>query len=108
MYVRARYYDLVNGTWISRDPIGFDGGSWNTREYVGNNPIAGSDPSGLIGVIVGQLYGELACGSISYYVKFQLPPGFVNGYDIQHVVMTEDVYSCKGAIFSKRQREYWE
>ena len=47
MYVRARYYDPVNGTWISRDPIGFDGQNWNTNDYVNNNPVTQADPSGL-------------------------------------------------------------
>lgn len=45
-YVRARYYDPVNGRWVSRDPIGFDGGDWNVYGYVANMPIFALDPSG--------------------------------------------------------------
>jgi RHS repeat-associated protein len=47
MYVRARFLDAVNGRWVSRDLIGFDGGDWNLYRYVGNGPVAAVDPSGL-------------------------------------------------------------
>lgn len=45
-YVRARWYDPVDGRFISEDPIGLTGGL-NTYVYVGNDPINGRDPSGL-------------------------------------------------------------
>jgi RHS repeat-associated protein len=35
------------GRWDSRDKLGFDSGSWNPYEYVGNNPVRWADPSGL-------------------------------------------------------------
>ncbi len=48
MYYRARWYDPQQGSFISEDPIGFDGGlNWFT--YVGNDPINYADPSGLSG-----------------------------------------------------------
>ena len=47
VYVRARYYDPANGTWISRDPIGFQGLSWNTQVYALNQPVQLIDPTGL-------------------------------------------------------------
>lgn len=46
-YMRARYYDLNVGRFISEDPIGFDGGDMNLMIYVQNNPINGIDPEGL-------------------------------------------------------------
>lgn len=46
-YYRARYYDPMEGRFISKDPIGFDGGDVNLYGYVQNNPINWVDPSGL-------------------------------------------------------------
>jgi len=34
-YYRARYYDAKAGRFITRDPIGFDGGDVNLYVYVG-------------------------------------------------------------------------
>ncbi|HPD56937.1 MAG TPA: RHS repeat-associated core domain-containing protein [Smithellaceae bacterium] len=45
-YYRARYYDAKAGRFITRDPIGFDGGDVNLYAYVGNNPVNLKDPFG--------------------------------------------------------------
>jgi len=42
-----RYYDPRTGRWLTRDPIGYDGGT-NLYEFCANNPVTGVDPSGLI------------------------------------------------------------
>jgi RHS repeat-associated protein len=47
-YLRARYYDPSLGRFISEDPKGLEAGV-NSYVYVGNNPISGTDPSGLGG-----------------------------------------------------------
>jgi len=45
-YYRNRWYDANIGRFISEDPIGFAGGdNWYT--YVGNEPLAFTDPLGL-------------------------------------------------------------
>ena len=44
--VRQRYYDPAVGKWLSEDPIGFAGGQANLEEYVGNDPLNFTDPSG--------------------------------------------------------------
>jgi RHS repeat-associated protein len=43
----ARWYDPKQGRWISEDPIGFAGGQSNLSQYVGNDPMNLTDPSGL-------------------------------------------------------------
>lgn len=49
LFMRARYYDVDNGRFISKDPIGFEGGDLNLYAYVGGNPVTGIDPEGLSG-----------------------------------------------------------
>ena len=51
MYYRARWYDPVQGRFLSEDPIGFIGGN-NFYIYVNNRPINFSDPHGLIAPLV--------------------------------------------------------
>jgi len=38
-FMRARYYDAQVGKFLSEDPLGFEGGDWNTYSYATNNPI---------------------------------------------------------------------
>jgi len=49
-YNRARFYDGHKGRWTTQDPIGFYGESTNLYQYVGNQPVAATDPSGLVQV----------------------------------------------------------
>jgi len=44
-YYRARFYDPVNGRFISRDPIGM-GDNVDLYTYVANNPLKFADPMG--------------------------------------------------------------
>jgi RHS repeat-associated protein len=46
-YYRARYYDPKAGRFITKDPIGFEGGDYNLYVYVKNNSINYTDPEGL-------------------------------------------------------------
>jgi len=45
-YVRNRYYAPALGRWITRDPIGTQGGI-NLYAYVASNPAGKADPAGL-------------------------------------------------------------
>ncbi|MDG2123280.1 MAG: DUF2235 domain-containing protein, partial [Verrucomicrobiales bacterium] len=47
IYYGLRYYDPNHGRWISRDPIGEDGGT-NLYSFVGNDPINATDLLGLV------------------------------------------------------------
>ncbi|MBL8040005.1 MAG: RHS repeat-associated core domain-containing protein, partial [Chthonomonas sp.] len=44
-YCQHRYYDPANGRWVTRDPIGFDGGL-NIYSYCGSSPAAYMDSTG--------------------------------------------------------------
>ena len=48
LYMRARFYDARDGRFLSKDPIGFEGG-FNLFAYVENNPVVFTDPFGLCG-----------------------------------------------------------
>jgi RHS repeat-associated protein len=43
---RARWYDSETGRWLSKDPIGIQGGL-NQYVFCGNNPVMFVDPLGL-------------------------------------------------------------
>ncbi len=45
-YVRNRYHSPVLGRWLTRDPIGYQGGI-NLYEYAGGDPAGNVDPRGL-------------------------------------------------------------
>jgi RHS repeat-associated protein len=42
----ARDYDAETGRWLSKDPIGFDGGDTNLYGYVMSDPVNDLDPHG--------------------------------------------------------------
>jgi RHS repeat-associated protein len=58
-YYRARYYDPMEGRFISKDPISFKGKDKdaNLYEYTENNPVNFTDPSGLF-TVVGNCRGK--------------------------------------------------
>lgn len=43
----ARDYSPTLGRWMEMDPIGFSGGSWVLYQFVSDNPINATDPTGL-------------------------------------------------------------
>ncbi len=45
--IRNRFYHPHLGTWLTRDPIGYDGGSANLQQYASSQPLDAIDPLGL-------------------------------------------------------------
>jgi RHS repeat-associated protein len=65
LYLRARYYDVDLGRFLSEDPVGFGAGDTNLYRYVFNDPVGRSDPLGL---------RSLGLGSGGGYVQLVVPP----------------------------------
>ncbi|RYG49254.1 MAG: RHS repeat-associated core domain-containing protein, partial [Chitinophagaceae bacterium] len=64
----ARDYDPRSGRWMTKDPIGFDGGDSNLSAYCGNDPVNCADPSGLIlPWVLGGIVGGVS-GGVSAYI----------------------------------------
>ncbi len=81
-YMRARYYDAGNGCFLSEDPIGFEGGDLNVYAYVGGNPMAGIDPSGLDGAAVEQWAIQFSENVLTFLGEGY--SGVTKGYVINH------------------------
>lgn len=47
IYMRARWYDPKTAQFLTRDPLGFGGGSQNLYQNVGGTPTTYVDPAGL-------------------------------------------------------------
>ena len=88
-FYRARYYDPMEGRFISKDSIGFRGGDVNLYGYVQNNPIRFKDPYGLFKVPdVGAIleYIGCMCKCVSTLLPYTLSGNpFGNPYDIKDI-----------------------
>ncbi len=91
-YLNNRYYDPSTGRFISKDPIGLQGG-FNEYIYAHNNPLSFTDPLGLFAIkrpeipfkgekySVGFLTHELLPESFPHLPEFPTP-GIKNGYGV--------------------------
>lgn len=88
-FYRARYYDPKVGRFVTKDPIGFEGGDVNLYNYVFANPVNLNDPSGEVAplaIIAGITAITMTAQSISPFFswafKQKIPskdPGAVRG-----------------------------
>lgn len=111
-YYRARYYDPMEGRFISKDPIGFSAGSTNLYSYTFDNPTNFADPSGLdpnlqnrtlggkkaVGHPISHtfIYGTKPDGTLKYTVGWGSE--FVNGKGTWSVDWKNDIPAAKQAI----------
>jgi RHS repeat-associated protein len=63
---RYRYYASHLGRWLTRDPIGYDGGGPNLYEYVLGAPIDALDPVGLCSTTI-----KFNCEFPGYHAGFK-------------------------------------
>ncbi len=76
-----RYYDSGRGRFVTRDPIGYNGGI-NLYGFVGNNPVNESDPDGTDpkiptahgGATSGAAIGRMDTNEISFTQRFYSEP----------------------------------
>jgi len=62
-YYRARVYAPAWGRFMQPDPIGYSGGS-NLYAYVGNDPLNGTDPTGMFTFQIGGTVGGTIFGFV--------------------------------------------
>ncbi len=109
-YAINRFVDTTKGRWISRDPIGFDGGDWNLYPYVGNNPVMRADPLGLsdttnypINIYPSLLHlppNGNSCGKVTFEQTwdFFTVPTNIPGWIVQHTYVAVLAWDCKGKV----------
>jgi RHS repeat-associated protein len=71
----ARFYDPLVGRFVTRDPVGYDGGI-NLYGFCGNNPVMRADPSGLdwldFGTNLAAGWGDGLTGGLTGWVRGKL------------------------------------
>ena len=86
-FLGKRMYDALTGQFTRPDPIGLEGGTANLVEYVGNNPINATDPSGLELLVENKETGALVAKWI-YGAFGQYPSVTPLGGDSEKVVLS--------------------
>jgi RHS repeat-associated protein len=104
-YYRARYYDPIEGRFVSKDPIGFDGGDINLFAYVRNNPVRYKDSKGLsASPCTDELKAKQAKCASDYadcmgweYCKFWKFASCVKKYTVCMETARKEAYQCVDA-----------
>jgi RHS repeat-associated protein len=93
IYVREQIYEPTNGRWLSGDKLGF-ADCHNLYLYVHNDPLVGSDPSGLLReTLVGDPMLQ-SCAAYLVAFQWQLDPTEQNGFIIQSVQTVDSASPC--------------
>jgi RHS repeat-associated protein len=100
-----RYYDPVEGRWLTRDPIGYAGGI-NLYAYCGNNPVNRVDPSGCRSVddddwqLVTTTAKYSGGGGLVRAAGVAFTDRYNNEYNADLQTIGLDDYACKNPIGS--------
>jgi uncharacterized protein RhaS with RHS repeats len=86
------FYDSRPGRWLSRDPIGENGGA-NLYSFVGNNPVERVDPLGLVSFLQSSWCNRLASRELDRTYK-EMKDKNVRG--------TDQFFHCLGACRATR------
>jgi uncharacterized protein RhaS with RHS repeats len=98
-----RAYDPSVGRWVSRDPMGEDGGI-NLYAYVGSNPLSRIDPTGLDWIwqqSTGNLYNT-PIGSMGLPISFR-PVTLVNTQGRTQELTTRQIKVCQEQALTRME-----
>jgi RHS repeat-associated protein len=102
-YYRNRYYSAESGTFVSRDPIGYQAGDLSLYRNVRGAPTLYVDPTGsssslmpFVPTIKIVHVSKSGCVEINFGVKFQVPQWIDSGFIVQEINASTRVYDCDG------------
>lgn len=90
-YLNARYYDPKRGQFISQDPMFWalpsellsDPQQLNSYNYARNNPIVGSDPTGLLVELMSRTVFDVKGHDVGIHTFFKITPDHPSEINIQ-------------------------
>lgn len=103
-YFEARYYLPALGRWTTTDPLVDGSKSWSTYNYANDNPIANTDPHGLMSTHTddeGNIIGVFNDGDLGVYKHNDL----TTAADLKSCQKAGDT-SCGGQLMGKT--DYWD
>jgi RHS repeat-associated protein len=113
-----RDYDPQAGRWTARDPIPYEGGQGNLYAYVGNDPVASVDPTGLTEPggdswfqtgrrAVGDAFTDVAKDAAKQYAKDSVESVRLKSLDDAHNVFQDKLKSkAEDAVKFSPRDEY--
>ncbi len=126
LYYGYRYYSASTGRWLSRDPLGENGGE-NLYAFVGSDPLGQIDYLGLADSSEPSLSGKAGkakpgeCGAFTWPFTWQLTGGKTKkgGSIVQHVTWTFSISDSNGPLSNddvakqlgwdpSKSANYWE
>jgi RHS repeat-associated protein len=112
-----RWYDAAIGQWYSEDPIGFGGGDVNLKQYVQNDPVNRTDPTGLRdghhwvpqSVIDAMLAaGELTSDAATFLRGATLDPSaYDHAKDPWNTISHDDYIDSVRALFAAYRNQFY-
>jgi RHS repeat-associated protein len=75
-HVRARTLNTQQGRWMTKDPIGFEGGDWNLYGYCGDGPVTTTDATGLQAPLCG-CGCQMILGTCSNCTRVRVPCAYL-------------------------------